>query len=97
MNTTLILVGIVVFSFVVGRLFSRYASRLLAFTGVEYLLAGVLLGPHVPPRVLSEEVLQSLDLLLSMVLGVLGFTIGLSLRRIRQGMEMPLSCHCLPT
>ena len=91
MNTTLTLVAIVVFSFVVGRVFSRYASRLLAFTGVEYLLAGVLLGPHVPPRVLSQDVLDSLELLLSMVLGILGFTIGLALRRIRHGMEIGLA------
>ena len=91
MNTTIIFVGVVVFSFVVGRLLARYASKLLIFSGVEFLVAGVILGPSVPPRLLSLEVLKSLDLFTSMILGIVGFSVGLAIRRGRQGLEVGLA------
>lgn len=91
MNATLVFVATVVFSFVVGRSLARWAARWSLPSGISYIAAGILLGPVVPPAVLSEEVLLTFELLLSMVLGILGFSVGLALRRKRQDLETTLA------
>jgi hypothetical protein len=90
MSTTLIFVGVVVLAFIGGRAISRYASRLQLLSGVEYLLLGVAIGPHVANAV-SREVLAALDLVVSFVLGLMGFLVGLGLRRVRGGLEVGLA------
>ena len=90
MSTTLIFVGVVVLAFIGGRAVSRYASRLQLLSGVEYLLIGVAIGPHAA-NAMSREVLAALDLFVSFVLGVMGFLVGLGLRRIRGGLEVGLA------
>lgn len=90
MSTTLIFVGVVVAAFIGGRGLSRYASRLQLLSGVEYLLLGVVIGPNVLGA-LSLEVLEALDLFVSFVLGVMGFLVGLGLRRVRGGLEVGLA------
>ena len=80
----------VVVAFVGGRAISSYASRLQLLSGVEYLLLGVAIGPHALGA-LSPEVLQALDLFVSFVLGIMGFLVGLGLRRIRGGLEVGLA------
>ena len=72
MSTTLIFVGVVVAAFIGGRVLSTYAWRLSLLSGVEYLLLGVLIGPHAF-NLLSTEVLEALDVFVSFVLGVMGF------------------------
>lgn len=91
MNTTIVFVATVVFSFVVGRSLATWAARWMLPSGVGYLAAGVLLGPVVPFAVLSDDVLHTFDLLLSMVLGVLGFAVGLALRRKSRELETTLA------
>lgn len=90
LSTTIIFVGVVVAAFVGGRAISRYASSLQLLSGVEYLLLGVVIGPQVL-GVLSRDVLGALDLFVSFVLGVMGFLVGLGLRRIRGGLEVGLA------
>lgn len=91
MNPTLLFVATVVFSFVIGRSLARWASHWSLPTGISYIAAGILLGPVVPPAVLSDEVLRAFELLLSMVLGILGFSVGLSMRRKRRDLETTLA------
>lgn len=90
MSATLILVGVVVLAFIGGRAVSRYAVRLQLLSGVEYLLVGVVIGPHAT-GVVASEVLPSLDLVASFVLGLMGFLVGLGLRRVRGGLEVGLA------
>ncbi len=89
MNTTVLFVGVVVFAFVAGRMLERFTTRAFALVGVEYLLLGVVLGPVL--GVLDREVLEQLDLFVSVVLGVIGFLVGLEIRQIRANMESLLA------
>lgn len=86
MSTTVLFVGVVVFAFAAGRVLDRFSTRALALSGVEYLLLGALLGPSVL-SILDREVLLALDLFVSTVLGVIGFLVGLEIRRLRAGTE----------
>lgn len=79
-NTTLILVALIVSAFVASRLLHRYAERVALVSGIEYAVIGVLLGPLMPWGLIGEDTLLSLDLLISLLLGLLGFTVGLHAR-----------------
>jgi Kef-type K+ transport system membrane component KefB len=79
-NTTLVLVGLIVFAFVVSRLLHRYAERVALVSGIEYAIVGALIGPAGPFDLITEQTLQSLDLLVTLLLGSLGFTVGLHAR-----------------
>lgn len=89
MNTTVLFVGVVVFAFVAGRVLERFTTKAFALVGVEYLLLGVILGPVL--GVLDREVLEQLDLFVSVVLGVIGFLVGLEIRQIRASMDSLLA------
>lgn len=79
-NTTLILVALIVSAFVASRLLHRYAERVALVSGIEYAVVGVLIGPLMPWGLIGEDTLRSLDLLISLLLGLVGFTIGLHAR-----------------
>lgn len=79
-NTTLILVMLIVSAFVASRLLHRYAERVALVSGIEYAVVGVLIGPLMPWGLIGEDTLLSLDLLISLLLGLLGFTVGLHAR-----------------
>ena len=87
MSTTLLLVLVVLLAFVVGHLVTRYLSRFVWLSGVEYLAVGALLGPAFSPRILTLETLAALDPLISLLLGVAGFLVGLTARRRIEGAE----------
>ncbi|MEZ4452815.1 MAG: cation:proton antiporter [Nannocystaceae bacterium] len=80
MNATLLLVLLVVFSFAISRLLSRYASKYFVVSGVEYLLLGIILGPMIPPTVLTHEALDKFAPLIDLLLGLVGFLLGLRAR-----------------
>lgn len=80
MNATLLLVLLVVFSFAISRLLSRYASKYFVVSGVEYLLLGIILGPIVSPTVLTSEALDKFAPLIDLLLGLVGFLLGLRAR-----------------
>lgn len=85
MSVTILFVALVVFAFFAAHLIQRYASRVLPISGAEYLVIGALIGPHIPPRVLTTEALASLAPLVSLLLGLSGFLIGLqATRRFRE-------------
>jgi hypothetical protein len=77
MNVTILFVALVVFAFFAAHLINRYASRILPLAGAEYLVIGILIGPHVPPHVLTTDALARLAPVLSLLLGLNGFLIGL--------------------
>lgn len=77
MNLTLVLVLVVIFSFAIGQLLTKYAERFVTLSGAEYILVGVLIGPHFPWKLLSEHALVELTPLFSLLLGLVGFVLGL--------------------
>jgi hypothetical protein len=77
MTVTILFVALVVFAFFAAHLINRYASRVLPLSGAEYLVIGVLIGPHVPPHVLTTEALARLAPVVSLLLGLNGFLVGL--------------------
>lgn len=89
-NTTLTLVALLVFAFAISRLLHRYASRLAMVSGIEYAVVGILIGPLSPFGLIDGETWSSLELLVTLLLGLLGFMVGLqardSLRRFEQFM-----------
>lgn len=80
MSLTVLLVLVVIFSFGVGHLLTRYASRYVALSGAEYLLVGVLIGPQVAPRLMTTESLSKLEPLIALLLGLVGFVTALHIR-----------------
>jgi Kef-type K+ transport system membrane component KefB len=86
-NTTLILVALIVSAFLVSRLLHRYAERVALVSGIEYAVVGVLIGPVMPWDLINEDTLKSLDLLISLLLGLLGFMVGLHTREALRRFE----------
>ncbi len=80
MSLPIILVLVVVFSVVVNRLLRRFARRLPVLTGAEYLLVGVAVGPA-GARLLDFDVMETMQPVVSLALGLLGFILGLPLRQ----------------
>jgi len=87
MNTTIILVIIIVFAFVASRLLKRHAPAYFAFSGAEYLALGVVLGPLVTNFVQPQALLH-LEPVISLLLGVVGFTLGLMFREHFQNVRV---------
>jgi Kef-type K+ transport system membrane component KefB len=79
-NTTLTLVALLVFAFAVSRLLHRYADRLAMVSGIEYVIVGALIGPLSPFGLVDDETWVSLELLVTLLLGLLGFMVGLQAR-----------------
>ncbi len=78
MQTTILLVALVVFSFAISRVLTRVASRYFVVSGTEHILVGLLLGPVF--AVLDPETLAKFDLLIALLLGLVGFFLGLRTR-----------------
>lgn len=80
MSITILLVLLVIFSFIGGHLLTRYVSKYVAVTGAEYLLVGVLIGPQVPPRLVTYETLSRFEPIIALLLGIVGFVVALHTR-----------------
>ncbi len=79
LSLPLIIVAVVVFSVATTAALHRWGRGRLALSGVEYLLVGVIAGPFVS-GLLSDDVLAQLDPIVSVILGLAGFSLGLHLR-----------------
>ncbi len=86
MSVTLLLVVVVISSFIIGRLVARFASRYVVLSGAEYMLVGVLIGPHAGLGLLHESTLDFVRPLISLLLGLTGFVVGL---RGREAIKTP--------
>ncbi|HEX6243702.1 MAG TPA: hypothetical protein VFZ61_22465, partial [Polyangiales bacterium] len=82
MNTTLLFVVIVVFSFALGNLITRFASRYVVLSGAEYLVVGLLLGPHVGLGVVGPAHVGMLEPVVSLLLGLAGFLVGIRAKNV---------------
>lgn len=80
MSLTLSLIVVVVFAFLVSRALHRYAPQVLTLWSLEYLLVGVLAGP-MAVGLLGDAELEALQPFVSLTLGLVGFALGLPLRR----------------
>lgn len=80
MSTTLVLVIVLVFSFAIGRLMHRLRARFALPTLGLYIVVGLAVGPQ-GLAVLDPEKLSTLQPGLSLLLGLVGFVLGLGLRR----------------
>ena len=87
-STTLILVGLIALAFVGSHFLHRSAERWGLVSGIEYALVGVMIGPVSPfGDLVTDDMLQSLDLLISLLLGLLGFMVGLHARQALREFE----------
>lgn len=83
MSVTLTLVTVVAFSFLAGEALRRLAEwRHIILSGAEYAIIGLLVGP-LALGLLSDDVLHVLIHGVWLLLGLVGFTLGLRLRRLR--------------
>lgn len=73
------IVAVVVFSVVTTAALERWGRGRLALSGVEYLVVGALAGPFVG-GLLDVQVMARLDPIVSVVLGLAGFSLGVQLR-----------------
>ncbi len=80
MSLTLSLILVVVFAFLVSRALHRYAPQVLTLWSLEYLLVGFVAGP-MALGLLGDTELEALQPFLSLTLGLVGFALGLPLRR----------------
>ncbi|MEY4546317.1 MAG: hypothetical protein RL685_2512 [Pseudomonadota bacterium] len=90
MSVTVIFVALIVFAFFGAHLVNRYASRVLPVSGAEYLVIGALIGPQIPPRMLTTAALSQLTPLVSLLLGLTGFLVGLQVTRGFRGLRASL-------
>lgn len=82
MSTALILCACCVVAFIASRHLSSIAKlSSVSLSGAEYILIGFILGPSLA-GVLSPEVLTKLKPLVELLLGLLGFGLGLRLRHM---------------
>ncbi len=96
MNTTIVLVVVVVFAFVAGRLLQRVTGKWAAIPGgAGYLALGALVGP-IGLNFVDQASLDHLQPLVSLLLGLLGFDVGLMLRS-RMGDTSTLPARLLAT
>lgn len=79
LSLPVIIVAVVVFSVATSAALHRWGRGRLALSGGEYLLVGVLAGPFVS-GLLSDDVMTQLDPVISVILGLAGFSLGLHLR-----------------
>jgi 3-dehydroquinate dehydratase len=79
MSLTMVLILVVTFSVVINGLLRRFVRQLPLISGVEYLLLGLALGPR-GADLLSEQVIETLRPVISLTMGLAGFTMGLPLR-----------------
>lgn len=82
MSITLLLVLIIVLAFLLGGVLERRLPRMVSRSGIEYALLGILLGSHLGPAVLGQKELATLDPFLQMILGLVGFILGLRTKEL---------------
>lgn len=91
MSTTVVLVVFIVFAFAVTRGLGRFTRRSTITAGSAYLVVGAALGPAVSDIFLDAETMESLQQVISLLLGVLGFMIGLRTRETLRDFEASLA------
>ncbi len=84
MTSTTILTVLLVFSFLIGRFLRRFETPHFVFSGVIYLIIGLLLGSYMGFGILSEELLYRMDPLIDLLTGFAGFLLGVRVKFLMQ-------------
>jgi hypothetical protein len=84
LSLPIIIVAVVVFSVATTAALHRWGRGRLALSGVEYLLVGAIAGPFVA-GLLDDVIMSQLDAVVSVILGLAGFSLGLHLRTHLRG------------
>ncbi|HAN31232.1 MAG TPA: hypothetical protein DCQ06_06500, partial [Myxococcales bacterium] len=82
MSLTLLLVVMVIFAFGCSHWLAQRASRHSGPSGIEYVILGWLLGPQLEPHILTEQYLDTLAPLINLMLGLVGFIVGIRAKRL---------------
>ena len=80
MTSTTILTVLLVFGFLIGRFLRRFETPHFVFSGMIYLLVGLLIGSYLGFGILTEELLYKLEPLTDLMTGIAGFLLGLRVR-----------------
>lgn len=91
MTSTTILTILLVFSFIIGRFLRRFETPHFVFSGMLYLLLGLLIGPHLGFGALTEDLLFKLEPLTDLMTGIAGFLLGLRTRFLLRNKRIFLS------
>lgn len=81
----LVIVLLAATSFAIARILQRYAQRFVVLSGAEYLLVGVFLGPMMPWHLIDTNAMALMQPLVSLLLGLIGFLIGLRMPQAQGG------------
>lgn len=77
MTSTTILTVLLVFGFIIGRFLRRFDTPHFVFSGMIYLVVGLLIGSYFGFGVLSEELIYKLEPMTDLMTGIAGFLLGL--------------------
>ncbi len=91
MTSTTILTLLLVFSFAIGRFLRRFDTPHFVFSGMIYLVFGLLLGSTLGFGLLTEEILYKLEPMTDLLTGIAGFLLGLRVRVLMQNKRSFLS------
>lgn len=80
MTSTSILTVLLVFGFLIGRFLRRFETPHFVFSGMIYLLLGLLVGSYLGFGILSEDLLYKLEPMTDLMTGIAGFLLGLRMR-----------------
>ncbi len=84
MTSTTILTVLLVFSFIIGRFLRRFDTPHFIFSGMLYVLLGLLFGSSMGVGILSEDLLYKLEPMTDLMTGLAGFLLGLRFKRLMQ-------------
>ncbi len=84
MTSTTILTVLLVFSFIIGRFLRRFDTPHFIFSGMLYLILGLLVGSYMGFGILTEDLLYKLEPMTDLMTGIAGFLLGLRFRLLMQ-------------
>ncbi|MCB9083726.1 MAG: hypothetical protein H6624_05255 [Bdellovibrionaceae bacterium] len=87
-NTTVALLLLVVFSFLISATLKKTKSNLISVSGLLYILLGAVIGPKVGFHLINVETLSQFQPFLSLLIGLVGFVLGLHIRDTLKSREV---------
>lgn len=82
-NTTVALIILLVFSFLINYLLKKVTVKGTLLGGIEFTIIGVILGSNTGIGVITDQMLNAMNPLIYLLLGLTGFFFGLSTNNLR--------------
>jgi hypothetical protein len=82
-NTTVALIILLVFSFLINYLLKKVTAKGTLLGGIEFTIIGVFLGTNAGIGVLTEQMISALNPFIYLILGLTGFFFGLSTSNLK--------------